>query len=392
MVRRLSALTRRCGCGHYMFVNCAPAKCFCLPDIGRHRRLCARGNGRGNGGAMRNCCPCARLALRFWRGAYPRFTPGIAFLSRCCPRFTPGFAVLSRRFVLARGWPCGSGGALILGSRPALRSCRGAFPRFTPAVCLATNRTACDMLRSYSAGSRSPFARSRGVSAVICLCWFTSGLAVSLWRSRRGTKRRGERGDGERSRRRIVSALLREHIGFAMFSAGSPLGAARPQTCAKESSTLWTLFTLRRGWGGADSLRRHPGTIGDLTGSNLWPGRSCGRTIAPTRSNVQTRAARRQRRGVGFQRAERSGSGTAASLDSLHAAAGLGWCVFAAPSPGQVVWPHDRPNTLERPDSKRPQALKSRVACAKRCGSGHCPPAARYRLLPPSTYRLCPVM
>ncbi|MDY2873394.1 MAG: hypothetical protein SOT57_12815, partial [Eubacteriales bacterium] len=38
------------------------------------------------------------------------------------------------------------------------------------------------------------------------------------------------------------SALLRDHIGFAVFSAGSPLGAARPQTCAKESLTLWTLF------------------------------------------------------------------------------------------------------------------------------------------------------
>ena len=38
------------------------------------------------------------------------------------------------------------------------------------------------------------------------------------------------------------SALLREHIGFVVFSAGSPLGATRPQTCAKESLTLWTLF------------------------------------------------------------------------------------------------------------------------------------------------------
>ena len=38
------------------------------------------------------------------------------------------------------------------------------------------------------------------------------------------------------------SAFLREHIGFAMLSAGSPLGATRPQTCAKESLTLWTLF------------------------------------------------------------------------------------------------------------------------------------------------------
>ena len=55
-------------------------------------------------------------------------------------------------------------------------------------------------------------------------------------------RRRGNAGDGERSRRRSVSAFLRDRIGFAMFSAGSTLGhnaeaALRPppQTCAKET-------------------------------------------------------------------------------------------------------------------------------------------------------------
>ena len=38
---------------------------------------------------------------------------------------------------------------------------------------------------------------------------------------------------GERSRRRGVSALLRDRIGFVMFSAGSPLGAARPKPAPK---------------------------------------------------------------------------------------------------------------------------------------------------------------
>ena len=37
------------------------------------------------------------------------------------------------------------------------------------------------------------------------------------------------------------SAFLREPIGFDMFSAGSTLGLRAPD-CAKESSTLWTLF------------------------------------------------------------------------------------------------------------------------------------------------------
>ena len=335
--------------GHYMFVNGQPARRLCLPDLAPAQAIVRAGERTGRCGivALARGWPCGSGAALSSR------VVGFAFLSRrfssvrvrrcvsgaALPSRAVGLAVLARRFSSVHARLCGSVAALFLGARPALRSCRGAFPRFTPAVCLATNRTACDMLRSYSAGSRSPFARSRGVSAVICLCWFTSGLAVSLWRSRRGTKRRGGRGDGERGWRRGACASLRNHIGLVMLSAGSPLGAARPQTCAKESSTLWTLFTLRRGWGGADSLRRHPGTIGDLTGSNLWPGRSCGRTIAPTRSNVQTRAARRQRRGVGFQRAERSGSGTAASLDSLHAAAGLGWCGFAAPSPGHYRRP-----------------------------------------------------
>ena len=49
-------------------------------------------------------------------------------------------------------------------------------------------------------------------------------------------------GHGERSRRRGVNTFLRKHINLAMLSAGSPLGAARPQTCAKEPLALWTLF------------------------------------------------------------------------------------------------------------------------------------------------------
>ena len=127
------------------------------------------------------------------------------------------------------------------------------YVRFTPAIrfywevlrsahaCLFSfvrkRETACDMFRSCSAVGRDRHSCVLGCRVVIGLCWFTSGLRVSLWRSRRRTK-----GRGERSRRRGVSALLREHIGFEVFSAGSPLGAARPQTCAKESLALWTLF------------------------------------------------------------------------------------------------------------------------------------------------------
>ena len=80
-----------------------------------------------------------------------------------CHRLTPGFAFLSPRFAL--------------GSWLALRSCRRVLPsahgwlcvpvaafchRFTPVFFLLEEKeTACDSLRSCSAGSRSPFARSR---------------------------------------------------------------------------------------------------------------------------------------------------------------------------------------------------------------------------------------
>ena len=48
-------------------------------------------------------------------------------------------------------------------------------------------------------------------------------------------------GTGKRSRRRGVSALLRDRIGFEVFSAGSPLGLRAPDY-AKEPLAPWTLF------------------------------------------------------------------------------------------------------------------------------------------------------
>ena len=51
-------------------------------------------------------------------------------------------------------------------------------------------------------------------------------------------ERRGTRRTESAARQ---SAFLRNHIGFAMFPAGSTLGLRAPD-CAKESSTLWTLF------------------------------------------------------------------------------------------------------------------------------------------------------
>ena len=82
---------------------------------------------------------------------------------------------------------------------------------------------------------------------------------------------------------RRACAFLRKHIGLVMLSAGSTLGLRAPD-CAKESSTLWTLFTLRRGCVGANSRRRHPGTRKDPPDSDLWPGGSGCIAITSTRT------------------------------------------------------------------------------------------------------------
>ena len=71
-----------------------------------------------------------------------------------------------------------------------------------------------------------------------------------------------------------MGAFLREPIGLDMFSAGRTLGLRQRAIDSPHWSAAWVRFAQR-------------GALGynaDLTGSNLWPGKSCGRTIAPIRA------------------------------------------------------------------------------------------------------------
>ena len=144
---------------------------------------------------------CGSIAAFYvWCTPDMRFCCGVLHLVHV--RYT----ALLRCFVFGVRPICGSVAAFCVRSRLLFAAC-------------APNRTACGMFRSYSAVGRDRHSCVLGCRVVIELGWFTSGLRVSLWRSRRRTK-----GRGERSRRRGVSALLRKHIGFAAFSAGSTLG------------------------------------------------------------------------------------------------------------------------------------------------------------------------
>ena len=98
--------------------------------------------------------------------------------------------------------------------------------------------------------------------------------------------------------------------------------------------------------------------------------------MIPIRSNVQTRAALK-RRGVGL----RARSGVEAALRLAGQVVLYNddtYTLYRRPArlrlmAGQVVLYNDVINTHNRPDSSRPQAARSRVACANRCGRGHCP-------------------
>ena len=138
---------------------------------------------------------------------------------------------------------CGSIQMSCVRSAPVMRSSRNVLRSITPAVCRLCAKQ--DGLRDvpflFRRGSGSPVVRSRmsrGYRALLV----HFGLArffMAIPTENEGTGERGERRTESAARQ---SAFLRDRISFAVFSAGSPLGAARPQTCAKESSTLWTLF------------------------------------------------------------------------------------------------------------------------------------------------------
>ena len=174
------------------------------------RRAFRRAGKRLRGGVLRlvyDCCCGAGAALCLW--------------------FMTAVAVLARRFA-------------------SVHACLFSFVR--------KKETACDILRSCSAGSRSPLC------VLAALCGYRArrvhfGFGCFFMAISTGDRGRGERGvTKKRGWRRGFCASLRNRIGFAALSAGRTLGLRAPD-CAKESSTLWTLFTLRRGYVGGYSWR-----------------------------------------------------------------------------------------------------------------------------------------
>ena len=251
----------------------------------------------------RGACPHARSAMRSCRGACPHARPAMRFC----------WGVLRS----ARVRRCGFGG--VIGARRA-SGVAVLLGRFALGSCLLfaawrqTGRLAICFVSILPGRDR----HSRVLDASARLSAFVGSLRVEPFISGDHDGLPGTRGTGLAAR--PLYSFARAYWLCGVFRGeyvGAKCGsrtAAAPD-CAKESNVeaalppLWMLFTLRRGWGGAGSQRRRPGTRKDLTGSDLWPVRSGCIAMLPTRSNVQTRAALK-RRGVGL----RARSGVEATL------------------------------------------------------------------------------
>ena len=180
--RRCFALARRNDIPLYRIVNCAAARRLCLPDIVPAQGYRARGAVR-RGDVVLSVC----LAFGSCRACVPlgmsrvRFVPGVRSSRNVLRSITPAVCRIApnrtacgsvARFAFVHAGVCGSGGAVCRRSRRGLQFYCGVLPSVH--ACLFSfvrkKETACDILRFYSAGSRSPFVRSRIVGAVIRLC------------------------------------------------------------------------------------------------------------------------------------------------------------------------------------------------------------------------------
>ena len=201
------SLARRGDDWFHGIVNCAPARGHVWPVVAPAAVFVRAGERRGNSECGIRNSELERAgwvfgtALRFYHNVVRAIMPVDAVLLKC---LASDHACL---FFLVRK------------KRDGLRYAAFLFPR----------------------GSKSPLVRSR-VSYGYRTLWVHFGIVRFLLAIPTELRReRGERETQDRNRRRGGSTLLCNHIGLAMFSAGSTLGLRAPD-CAKESSTLWTLF------------------------------------------------------------------------------------------------------------------------------------------------------
>ena len=144
----------------------------------------------------------------------------------------------------------------------------------TPAVCRrAPNRTACDVLRSYSAVGRDRHSCILKGHAVIGIRRFTSGTSLIYGdpdreRGNAGTELAARRGGHFAQSYWPCRVFHGEYAGAEMWKPHcglSGLSSCDSRSCAFHVGRACALYA------GVERFR----SIGDLTGSDLWPVKSC---------------------------------------------------------------------------------------------------------------------
>ena len=175
-----------------MMVNCAPAKCLCLPDLVPAQAFVRAGNG----GGIRNweCGGWARLGLRLWRAVALSLRPALQlwrsvalgsrmtsrFWRGCCPRFVRGIAALVGGLHSVHARHCGSGGALssvcVFGLATLVKRC----PRCALGIAGLAERFALGLrTRACNSGEALPSVRARHCGSGEAVCpRFTPGIAA----------------------------------------------------------------------------------------------------------------------------------------------------------------------------------------------------------------------
>ena len=274
---------------------------------------CARGCAAGRCSAIGLSCVRFVPGVRSYRNVLRSITPAVC---RIAPNRTACGSVA--RFAFVHAGACDSGGAVCRHSRRGLQFYCGVLPsvhagRAVLLRCFAVvHAGACSSIAVFCRRFTPVFfplsgkKRRLAISCVsippgrdrhscvlgssVRLSGFVGSLRACAFFYGDPDRERKERRDAENGVG--GAALVRFCAGtlaLICFPRGVRWGCA-PQTCAKESSTLWTLFTLRRGWVDAYT-RRRPGTRKDPPESNLCSGGSGCIKMLPTRSIVQTRSA-----------------------------------------------------------------------------------------------------
>ena len=257
------------------------------------RSVCARG------GTV--CGACGSVGM-----SCVRFTPAMRFCWDVWRLVHACHAVLLECLAFGSRLPCGSVGMSCVWFTPAVRFCWDVWRlvhacRAVLLECLAFgSRLSLFLCQEKRDGLRYvPFLFRRVEIAtrafsqrpsVICLGWFTSGFRVSLWRSRRGYRGRGERKTGLRRNGAGGAAFVRFCAGaltLQVFPRGVRWGLRAPKPAPKSLR----LSGLSSRCGGV-ALVRNRRAVARAYGNPCPAPISGGRTAAGRASRVMLRGSK----------------------------------------------------------------------------------------------------